>query len=242
MIWVLGGTSDGLDFSNYLGSRPHIVSLGTREGQDYYDRDNFVFKRMGQDQMEDFIRDNKVSLVVDLTHPFALEVSANAKKASEKMQVPYERFERPSLTYPDSALVFDDYDQALEYLQTYKGDLLISTGVNMAHRFRQIQGSNRFVYRILPMVDSVTKVHDLGINLKDIIAMVGPFSKDLNIQIIKDFDLDGLIMKDSGAKGGSPEKIQACLETGIDLFIIKRDQEGQVFDEFFQMIKDRYLD
>lgn len=243
MIWVLGGTSDAYEFSNYLGDTSHIVSLGTKEGMDYYNKENFIYKRMDQAQMEDFIKEYNIDLLVDLTHPFALEVSKNAKAAALSTSVPYERYERPALDYPETARVFSSYDQAFLYLKDYKGDLFVTTGVNMAHKFRQIQGENRYIYRVLPMVESVQKLHDIGINLKDIVAMVGPFSKELNIQLIKDYKLDGLIMKDSGDRGGSTEKIQACQETGIDLFIIQRSQTDikQDVDQFYQVIEEKYL-
>jgi precorrin-6A/cobalt-precorrin-6A reductase len=62
----------------------------------------------------------------------------------------------------------------------------------------------------------------LGIPPKDIIAMQGPFSKELNMAIIKSYEITGVISKDSGLEGGTEEKIAACIESKVPLILIKR--------------------
>ena len=77
MIWIIGGTSEGDCFSKRLGDTPHIITLGTREGLNYYSGANYQFKRMDFDEMKEFIREKNIHIVIDLTHPFAVNVSQN---------------------------------------------------------------------------------------------------------------------------------------------------------------------
>ena len=67
------------------------------------------------------------------------------------------------------------------------------------------------------------KKHNVG--LKDIIAILGPFSKEYNKTTSKEYNADYVIMKDSGSRGGTMEKLQACKELGITPIIIGREEE-----------------
>ena len=61
--------------------------------------------------------------------------------------------------------------------------------------------------------------------MKDIVAILGPFSKELNKALLNTFKADYCIMKDSGDVGGSLEKVLACRELGIKAIIIGRKDE-----------------
>ena len=50
--------------------------------------------------------------------------------------------------------------------------------------------------------------------------MQGPFSKELNEAIIKEFDCKYLVSKLSGKSGGFDEKIEAAKSTGCKAIII----------------------
>ena len=54
---------------------------------------------------------------------------------------------------------------------------------------------------------------------------MGPFSREYNRIMFEEYNADYVIMKDSGEKGGTLEKLKACEELGIILIIIGRNQE-----------------
>ena len=58
-----------------------------------------------------------------------------------------------------------------------------------------------------------------------LIAMQGPFSKELNIAMLKDTDADYFVTKESGKAGGFEEKLEAAKETGVTLVVIGRPAE-----------------
>lgn len=238
MIWIVGGTHEGDYLSKKLKDIPHIVTLGTREGLNYFKGENYIYKRLGgYEGMKEFINENEINLVIDVTHPFAVNVSKNAKAAAEAMDIPYYRYERNLSQKGEHTIEFSSYEECFQYLESWKGTLFVTTGSNRVEDFERVRGDNRFIYRGLPMVDSVTKLNNLGIHIKDIVAMVGPFNKDIDMEFIKFFDADAVVMKDSGKVGGTEEKIKAAEEMGITSFLIKREKEGnEDFDDFVKEI------
>ena len=65
-------------------------------------------------------------------------------------------------------------------------------------------------------------LEDANFPSKNIIAMQGPFSLDMNISTIKYCNADVIITKQSGTAGGYDEKIQASKHCNISCIIIKR--------------------
>lgn len=239
MIWIIGGTSEGDCFSKRLGDTPHIITLGTREGLNYYSGANYQFKRMDFDEMKEFIREKNIHIVIDLTHPFAVNVSHNAKKACKDEGIDYYCFERNVTEFGKNTIEFCTYEEFFAFLTEYSGTVFLTTGSNRVEDFEKVRGDNRFVYRVLPMIDSVTKLNNLGIHMKDIVAMVGPYTKELDMELYRFFGADGVVMKDSGEAGGTDKKIEACEALGIKSFVITRKKESCInFNEFInKMLK-----
>nr|WP_297488880.1 precorrin-6A/cobalt-precorrin-6A reductase [uncultured Cetobacterium sp.] len=64
------------------------------------------------------------------------------------------------------------------------------------------------------------------------IAMQGPFSKELNIAMMKQLNIKYLVSKKGGNTGGEQEKIDATKEVGaISLFLSKPIIEYPIFFE-----------
>lgn len=244
MIWIVGGTHEGDLLSKKLNNIPHIVTLGTREGLDYYKGEHYLYKKLGgYEGMKKFIAENNIEMVIDVTHPFAVNVSKHAKSAAEDMKIPYYRYERNLSKIGKHTVEFNSYEECFEYLKNWKGTLFVTTGSNRVEDFEKVRGENRFIYRVLPMVDSVTKLNNLGIHIRDIVAMVGPYNKNIDMEFLKFFNADAVVMKDSGKVGGTEEKIKAAEEMGVTSFLIKREKEGnEDFEDFvneiFTILKD----
>ena len=82
-----------------------------------------------------------------------------------------------------------------------------------------------------------------GIPHRNIIAMQGPFSTELNIALIRQYAVRYIVSKDGGGPGGFPEKLQAAKETGAQLLVLRRPAEsGLGFDEALNLCKSRIRD
>ena len=106
------------------------------------------------------------------------------------------------------------------------GAALITTGSKELAAFTQIPDYKERLYlRVLPAVGSIQTCLAFGFPAKRIIAMQGPFSKELNVALMRQFAIKILVTKESGREGGFPEKREAARELGVQLIVLRRPEE-----------------
>lgn len=221
MIWIIGGTKDSRNIVEGLGSREIIVSTATEYGKKLLNGINVVSEPMNQNEMQKFIRTNRVSLVLDASHPYAVNVSQNAMSASKTEKVTYLRFERDMLNY-DDGIKFYSMEEIREYIENLKGKILVTLGSNNLHYFKGIRNLKDIYFRMLPVKASLEKAEKAGILPKQIIAIQGPFSKDFNMAMYKNYGIEYVVTKESGSTGGELEKIEAAAECSVKPVILAR--------------------
>ena len=169
-------------------------------------------------------------LCVDATHPYAVEVTKSVRRACSEAGVPHRRLLRDRSADTD-ALVVDSAEAAAELLADREGNILLATGMKELPAFAGISPA-RLYPRVLPTGDSIAACERAGIPHRNVIAMQGPFSRELNEALIRQFHIVYLVTKDGGKAGGFQEKVQAAENTGIELVLIRRPEEtGESFDE-----------
>lgn len=169
-------------------------------------------------------------LCVDATHPYAVEVTKSVRRACGEAGVPYRRLLRDRSADTD-ALVVDSAEAAAKLLTDREGNILLATGMKELPAFAGISPA-RLYPRVLPTGESIAACEGVGIPHRNIIAMQGPFSRELNEALIRQFHIAFLVTKDGGKAGGFQEKVQAAKNTGIELVLIRRPEEtGESFDE-----------
>ncbi|MDO5028564.1 MAG: precorrin-6A reductase [Bacillota bacterium] len=236
MIWIVGGTSESAILGEIFQEKniPHLITYATKDGLELA-KGNAINK---DEPVEDFIVHKNIDTIIDVTHPFAVQMTAKVKKAAEKFALTYLRYDREKLVYPESSIQVDSYEEAYKLIENLKGTFFFTTGSNKIPDFEKVKGSNRFIYRILPTVDSIAKARNAGVEIKDLVAMLGPFSEELNLAMLKSYQPDYLVTKDSGQAGGVEEKISAAEKLGIKTIIITRDQvQGQSWEDFLKEVQ-----
>jgi len=225
MIWVIGGTANAKIITEDLLNLDYniIMTATTKEGAGLIkDHENLMKYNnpLNKNMMKKLIKKYKIKAVIDSSHPYAVEVSNNAIEISQKLKIPYFRYERESMDIKELIKV-KDYDEAYKYLINTKGNILITTGSKYLYKLKNIDKKRLYV-RILPEIKSIKKCKKIGLKTSQIIAMQGPFSKELNKAILKNFNIKYLLTKESGKEGGVTEKIEAAEELGIKTIIIER--------------------
>ena len=231
MIWIIGGTSEARIIGDKINDLTnYVISIATPSGQDFFDAENLYIGRMSYEEMIVFARERKVTLIVDLTHPYARIVTENGVKVAEELNIEYIRYVRKKTEINSKLIYLSSYEEAYEYLTTIKGTVFFTTGSKNISEFEKIKSDNRFIYRILPALESLEICRKYNIHMRDIIAILGPFSKEYNKIMLKEYNSDYCIMKDSGMQGGTIEKLQACEELGIIPIIIGREIEEGIYN------------
>ncbi len=246
-IWILAGTSEGRKLAERLSVFDIMiyVSLATEYGKWFIkDKDNIqiITGRLDQDEMLNFIQTNHINGVIDATHPYAQEVTKNISAACKQTDVDYYRLlraasQRTDVVYASNTL------EASKILTEMDGKIFITCGSKEIESFVHIPNFSRRLYiRVLPIPDVLQKCLDLGFKSPHIIAMQGPFSKELNMAMFKSTGAEILVTKDSGHQGGFNEKIEAALELGLEIIVIGRpgDEEGYSEEEVYLKIIKRF--
>lgn len=245
MIWILGGTHEvSLLIKELDDYKNIIVTVVTDEAREFLPLDLKV--RVGsltEEEKIKFVRENNIDLIVDMTHPFARHIKKSIKDFAQKYGIDFIRFNRHISNFIDSDIFYaKSYEEAIEKIKTLKGTFFFTTGVNEADRFFSVKGDNRFVFRILPSVSSIKKITEIGVLLKDICAMLGPFSTRLNEELLKTYHADYLVTKNSGDGSGIREKLEASKNLGVKVIMIETEMVDGI-DSIYglkKMLEDRF--
>ncbi|WP_101772501.1 precorrin-6A reductase [Peptostreptococcus faecalis] len=232
MILVLGGTSDSLKICDRLyeiGISDFVLSVATDFGKELAESHaKFIINgKMDKKEMKKYIIENEVRQVIDATHPYAIDVSRNAMDACEETDIKYIRFERKSLleniTYQGEYIV-DTIEEACGMVLSNEEweNVFIATGNKNLGTYVKLLKSRNIVTRVFPTSETLRNCEAIGLNADNIIAIKGPFNKEINVALLKHAKVDVVITKESGFAGGYLDKISACEELGIPVIVIKR--------------------
>lgn len=230
MIWIVGGTSEAgilAEAFNKSGTA-YIMTIATEEGKDFFKHCNVKIGRMTKEEMIAFCQTEKISTIADVSHPYALIVSQNAKEAAQELGIKYVKFLRSPVRENKNILHFQNIESLCKFLSTLKSStVFFTTGSKNISDFEKYRSSNRFVYRVLPTADSIEKCKTCGVSTQDIIAVVGPVSQELNAAMFRAYNAEYVVLKDSGTSGGTNEKLEACAALKIiPLMLDRQDQDG----------------
>lgn len=174
------------------------------------------------------------TLVIDATHPYAVDATANIKKACKETGTEYIRILRKSTLSADAdgKLVFETLEDVISWANqeaNLSKKLLLTTGSKDLKAYTNIKNYKERVYpRILPDMDSLSKASELGYKKANIICMQGPFSTQMNQALIEATGVEALVTKDTGKTGGFDEKLEAAGLMGIMTLVIKRPSDEAV--------------
>ena len=229
MIWVIGGTKDSRDFLEKFIKYDNdiIVSTATEYGAKLIE--NLPIKisseKMDKEAMLKFVDDNKITRVIDISHPYAFEVSKNAMEVAEEKNIEYFRFEREEINIlPRNYKKFEDIESLIKYVENLEGNILVTLGSNNVPLFRGLKNLSDIYFRILPRWDMVKKCEDNNILPKNIIAMQGPFTENMNIAMMEQFNIKYLITKKTGDTGGEREKVSACDKLDVEIIYLEKKE------------------
>lgn len=242
MIWIIGGTCEAVELAEKIGDRnKYIITAATEREKEFIDNENLIICRMDAVGMKDFINHNSIKLILDVSHPYAFEVTKNAKEAAEKCNIEYIRYARRKTVDKEGCIYLNTIEDCLEFLKTVNGCVFFTTGSKNIKEFETVRGKNRFVYRVLPALESIKECLRSNVKMKDIIAALGPYSEALNTAMFGEYAAEYVVMKDSGSQGGTDQKIRACRRLNIKAVIIgRKDEEGiNGIDDVIKKLKYR---
>lgn len=243
-ILLFAGTSEGRLLAQRLAGMPVslTVSVATEYGlemlRDLPDAVTVMAGRMDGAAMTKLLREKRFSFVVDATHPYAILATDNIRAAAETAGLPALRLLRDKGRDGDFVCVASAAEAARS-LADMPGNVLLATGSKELSAFTSVPGFPERIYpRLLPTSETLLACEEMGYLHSRIIAMQGPFSRELNLALMRQFAISVMVTKDGGAAGGFPEKIQAAEEAGVKVVVIGRppEENGMGMDEVIARI------
>ena len=236
---VFSGTTEGRLLSDALSAHgiKHIVCVAGTYGEDMMEDDSHRsvhVGRMDAGQMKEFFESNKITgegIIIDATHPYALEVTINIKSACDDLNLKYVRVVRSSdESAADGFPKYRDAADCARALNKTDSNILLTTGSKELGTYAENVSAEvlaRTYVRVLPSIESLELCEKAGIEKSHIIAMHGPFSAEMNEALIRQYSIKHLVTKESGASGGFEEKIVAVRNEGITAHIIERPSKEE---------------
>ncbi|AMA48910.1 MULTISPECIES: precorrin-6A reductase [Flavobacterium] len=228
MILVFGGTTEGKKVAKFLEKEALSYFYSTKteiKWDEEYSFGNYRFGALTPNELIQFCTKNKIQIIIHASHPFAELLHECIAQASQILSIPVIRFERkyPKKIISKEIIYVKNYKEAIDYLMggTFS-NLLALTGVQTIEKLKPYWEKHSTYFRILPRKSSIIIAEKAGFPTKKII-MEYP-SNDLNyeINIIKKYNCDAIITKESGESGFLSTKIEAAKRNNIPIIIIQR--------------------
>ena len=227
-VIVFAGTTEGYAISRYLAENkiPVCACVATEYGSKSLEQGTYLDVRTGRmdaGEMEALFGEQRPELVLDATHPYAAEVTENIRSACERASVAYQRVLRESDGIQEGIVYVDSTHDAVEFLRKTEGNILLTTGSKELAAYTQLPDyENRLYARVLSLPSILETCRFCGIEGKHLIGMQGPFSREMNVATLRQYDCKWLVTKDTGAAGGFREKTEAAAECGAAVVVIGR--------------------
>ena len=230
MIFVIAGTEDGRKLAGFLLNKgfdvtASVVSSYGKTLLEQYVGIKINEKKLDEDELVELILNDAVEILVDASHPYAVNVSQNAMAACHRANVPYIRYERESvlLTYGKIFHVAT-YEEAAKKAAELGKNIFLTTGSRNLKIFVESPALKEcnLIARILPTAEVLSECEKLGFNPKNIVAIQGRFSTELNMELFKHYKADVIVSKDSGQIGGVDTKLTAAERLNLPIVMIDR--------------------
>ncbi|PWQ95530.1 precorrin-6A/cobalt-precorrin-6A reductase [Leucothrix arctica] len=166
-----------------------------------------------------YIRENKITALVNATHPFAQKMSLAAQRSAEQTGIMFWRYQRPDwqATEEDSWSFYEDWGQLLRQLNTFHSVFLSQgqlTESMLAALLMHRKTPQHFLHRtaVIPShatPDWMSWEHGIG-----------PFNLDRELALLQHYKIDAIVSKHSG--GALPSKILAARALKLPVFLLER--------------------
>jgi len=225
-LLLLGGTADGRKLAAALHQLPQVEVIYSVAGlvrQPKLDCSVISggFSQLGG--LERYVKQQQIDAILDVTHPYAAQMSSKACAAAKVCGITYWRFHRSAWqpTVGDNWQVFETVEQLPQLSQGYQrvlftiGQLEQGLVDQLACQLAQGQGTARYIVRTA----APSKV-DLP-QAMDWLKAIGPFSLEDEMALMREHNVDLLVTKNSGGDSTSA-KLEAARLLQIPVLIQTR--------------------
>jgi len=223
-ILLLGGTGDALQIARQLGSE-HVYSLA---GLGKVPADLACTIRVGgfggAEGLARYLQEEGVGLLVDATHPFAAQISANAAAASRAAGIPCWAVRRAPWEPQagDDWRTVDDWAGIVAALEPFHRALFTLGREPLAH-LDEVPAHQFWLVRCLDPYPGTARARVMDAR--------GPFTVDGEQALFSEHRIDVVVSKNSGGKA-TEAKLEVARALGVPVVMLRRPPLAAVDREF----------
>jgi precorrin-6A/cobalt-precorrin-6A reductase len=220
-ILILGGTTQASALARALAGRADLAPLLSLAGRTQNPAPAPIPTRVGgfggAEGLARFLRDENIDALIDATHPFAAQMSANAQKAAALTGVPLLTFSRPAWTpgAGDHWTEVADMAEAVAALGEAPRRAFLTQGRLQLAAFAAAPQH----FYLVRAIDEPAELALLPNH--EFISARGPFTLDGERALMRDARIDILVSKNSGGEA-TAAKLVAARELAIPVILVAR--------------------
>jgi precorrin-6A/cobalt-precorrin-6A reductase len=220
-LLILGGTGDAVKLAVQTVSLPGLETITSLAGRTSEPGTVASETRVGgfggEAGLVEYLRSNAIDLLIDATHPFAAQISWNATHAASTVGIPSLMFVRPAWVRDrqDDWIEVESIDRAVAAIPTTAERIFLTIGRQQLAPFATL--TNRWF--LMRSIDP--PAIDMPLPLGKMLLDRGPFSLEQERQLLKDYQIDTIVSKNSGGDATSA-KIIAARELGLLVVMVQR--------------------
>ncbi len=220
-VLILGGTGDAAELAAKASVIEQIEVITSLAGRTRNPQAPTGMVRVGgfggEAGLVEYLRQAKIDLLIDATHPFAAQISWNAASAAASCSIPHLLFIRPAwLQVPgDEWIEVDSVEVAAGVLPEFAKRVFLTIGRQQLAPFARLDS----IWFLMRLIDPPTA--DALVPAGMILCDRGPFALDNERRLLIEHQIDTLVSKNSGGDA-TYAKIIAAREMGVKVVMVKR--------------------
>ncbi len=220
-VLILGGTREARELATLLSADSRFSIVTSLAGATNHPAEIAGDVRRGgfggSDGLADYIRANKIDVLVDATHPFAATISQNAARACSSANVEQLAIRRPPWlpVSGDCWIDVSDVSEAAGRLSEIGNRIFLTIGRQEVDAF-EVCRDTWFLIRTIDLPEKPFRLPSC-----EILSARGPFDVDGEIRLFKEHGIEGVVAKNSGGSD-TYAKIAAARELRLPVVMIER--------------------
>lgn len=218
-VLILGGTGDAAELAAKVSIIPGVEVITSLAGRTRQPSTPVGHVRVGGfgggTGLAVYLREERINLLIDATHPFATQMSWNAATAAAEVGIPYLMLVRPAWVKVagDNWIEVESVEAAVKAIPLTAKRVFLTIGRQQLAPFATLTDTWFLMRSIDPP--------DVAIPNGQLLLDRGPFSLASERKLLRDYQIDALVSKNSGGDATYP-KIIAARELGIPLMMVQR--------------------
>lgn len=219
-LLILGGTGDAAKFIAQAAELPGVELVSSLAGRTPKPNMPTVGQVRiggfgGEAGLLEFLRREQIDVLIDVTHPFAAQISWNAANAAKAHGIPHLLVNRPGWEpQPDDRWIeTPTHEAAADLLPGLAKWVFLTIGRQELAAFAHLPDLWFLMRMITPP--------DPPIPVGEVILQQGPFSVEAEIELMQRYGIAAIVSKNSGGNA-TYAKIIAARELAIPVVMIPR--------------------